>query len=108
MRLSIVNLFKKMPNGNIFIGKYKILPKFRYWMRRELLDDIKREEQNMLYLRHHYLSHEQIKGYRYDLKKGEAFFQKVITAKKSNFPKHIKLEQQLGVLRNMESWEDYK
>lgn len=62
----------------------------------------------MLWLRHHYLSKEQVKGYRYDLQKNEEFFKKVIDAKKSNFPKHVTVETHLGYLRHLDSWENFK
>lgn len=107
MRLTLALLFDKLPNGNIFRGKHKLEPKIRNWMKRELIDDIQREERNMLVLRNHYLTKEQVNGYRFELGKHEDFRMKVLSIKRRNFPDHVRLEDRYGVLRQMDSWEKF-
>lgn len=74
-------------------------------MQRLLVKDIKREEQNMLLLRHHYLSKEQVQGYRYDLGL-EAEWKKDLIRKlrERSWPKHVYIEEPYGNLRHKDAW----
>ncbi|XP_034248136.1 uncharacterized protein LOC117649441 [Thrips palmi] len=107
MRLTLALLFEKLPNGNIFRGKHKLNPKIRNWMKRETLADIQREEANMQILRHHYLTKQEVKGYRYDMGLEREFVRSKIELRRKNFPANIYLEDRMGRLRIKDSWEKY-
>lgn len=56
MRLAIALLRKKMPNGHIYRGKYRIVPPTTGKHIAQKRIDYEIEEKNMLYLRHPFLT----------------------------------------------------
>lgn len=56
MRISQMLLRFKLPNGHIFRGKYRLVKPVSNRSLETLRKDYEREEQNMFYLRHPYLT----------------------------------------------------
>ncbi|XP_049767605.1 ribosomal protein 63, mitochondrial [Schistocerca cancellata] len=105
MRLTLQLLRKKLPRGHIWRGKYRLV-----WIpddkaKKDLVGDYRREEQNMFYLRHPYLTLEQSSGHAKELKKHEQWLAEKIKEKPRRFPENVTLEKRLCHLRFQESWE---
>lgn len=56
MRLTLINLFKRTVPGHIFRGKDRLVKKVTKKVMNQLTLDYERTEENMLYLRHPYLT----------------------------------------------------
>ncbi|PNF40146.1 hypothetical protein B7P43_G09770 [Cryptotermes secundus] len=82
MRLTLC-LLKKRPLGYLFRGKYRLVKEVTAKDRNNLINDYAREEENMFYLRHPYLTYEQSQGHAQALKKKEKWldnFRKAIAS----------------------------
>lgn len=103
MRLTLC-LLKKRPLGYLFRGKYRLVKEVTPKDRNNLINDYAREEQNMFYLRHPYLTSEQSQGHAQALKKKEQWldnFRKVRTTYKD----HFTMEMQYSHLNVKDAWE---
>lgn len=68
--------------------------------------DFEREEQNMLILRHPYLTVEQSEGHMKALENTkEKFFKEILEARHQKFQKEITFADRLSHLRVTEAWE---
>lgn len=56
MRLTIINFFKKSPNGHIFRGKHRLVKPVSNRSVRTLHREYELQEQNMIYLLNPYLT----------------------------------------------------
>lgn len=56
MRLNLINLFRHTPNGHIFRGKDRLVKRVSKHSMDSLVRQFEMEEQNLLYLRHPYLT----------------------------------------------------
>lgn len=56
MRLTLTLLFKRSVNGHIFRGKDRLVKQVTKQSMTTLIRDYEQQEENMLYLRHPYLS----------------------------------------------------
>lgn len=95
----------KLPNGHIFRGKDRLVKRVTKKAIETLKKDYEREEANMLYLRHPYLTMEQSSGHAKALNKHEAWRNKFIVAANQQFSKHRTLEDELSHLKVSENWE---
>jgi len=68
--------------------------------------DFEREEQNMLILRHPYLTVEQSHGYMKDLEnRGDKFMKRMLEYKREKFQKEITIAERLCHMRVSEAWD---
>lgn len=67
--------------------------------------DFEREEQNMLILRHPYLTIEQSHGHMEHTGKTNKFFEKIYEMRKQKFEKGITIAERLAHLRVTEAWD---
>ncbi|VEN49553.1 unnamed protein product [Callosobruchus maculatus] len=104
MRLFPALFRKKMPNGNIFTGKHRLVRKVTIEDVQKLKNQLQIEEQNMFLLRHPYLSPEQSFGHARALGKNEANTIKTLT-KVRPYKEHVTIESRLAHLRVKEAWE---
>jgi hypothetical protein len=56
MRLTMIQLFKKTVSGHIFKGKYRLVKPVSANAKSILITQYELQEENMLYLRHPYLT----------------------------------------------------
>lgn len=56
MRLTLINLFRHTPNGHLFRGKERLVKKVTRRGMDNLIREFEQQEENMLYLRHPYLT----------------------------------------------------
>lgn len=95
---------KRRPLGYLFRGKHRLLKEVTPKDRNNLINDYAREEQNMFYLRHPYLTFDQSKGHAQDLKKKEQWidnFRKTHT----KYRDHFTMEMQYSHLNVKDAWE---
>lgn len=72
----------------------------------QMRKDFEREEQNMLILRHPYLTVEQSTGYMKDLENREKkFFEKLNEYRRADFQKNITIADRLSHMRVTEAWD---
>ncbi|XP_044738699.1 ribosomal protein 63, mitochondrial [Chrysoperla carnea] len=107
MRLTLALLRKKMPNGHIYRGKYRIVPPTTGKHIAQKRIDYEIEEKNMLYLRHPFLTPEQSFGHAKALGKSEQRMERLKAARLEDYFKkpHVRLEDRLAHLRVTDSWE---
>uniref|UniRef100_A0A6B2EFF0 Putative ribosomal protein 63 mitochondrial n=1 Tax=Phlebotomus kandelakii TaxID=1109342 RepID=A0A6B2EFF0_9DIPT len=106
MRLSLACLFKKTVNGHIFRGKNRLVKPVSKRAMERLRTEYDLMEQNMLYLRHPYLSIEESSGHTKELGKTEAKMAKwrdynLELKRKPN----ITIEERLACLKIKEAWD---
>ncbi|KDR21036.1 ribosomal protein 63, mitochondrial [Zootermopsis nevadensis] len=104
MRLALYLCSKKGPHGHLWRGKHKLLKEVTPKDRSNLLLDYAREEQNMFYLRHPYLTSEQSHGHALALNKKVQWienFRKIRTTYKD----HFTMEMQYSHLKVKDAWE---
>nr|CAI5868565.1 unnamed protein product [Callosobruchus analis] len=104
MRLLPALFRKKMPNGNIYTGKHRIVKQPTIKDLQNLRNQFEIEEQNMFLLRHPYLSPEQSYGHARALGKNEANLIKTLTKPKP-YKEHVTVESRLAHLRVKEAWD---
>lgn len=72
----------------------------------KMKQDFEREEQNMLILRHPYLTVEQSHGHMKELEnRTEKFFKIIMEEKRNKFQKEITIAERLSHLRVTEAWD---
>ncbi|XP_053632874.1 large ribosomal subunit protein mL63 [Cherax quadricarinatus] len=104
MRLSVLLFRKKMPNGNIWIGKHRMIPKVTELETGNASKRLQLEEQNMFYLRHPYLTLDQSWGHATALGKHKAFIRRMYL-KQQKFQPNVTLEERYNILRNTDHWD---
>ncbi|XP_045584376.1 large ribosomal subunit protein mL63 [Procambarus clarkii] len=104
MRLSLLLLRRKMPNGYIYGGKHRKYPKVTELEVGNAVKGLKVEEENMFYLRHPYLTLDQSWGHAQALGKGKAFIRKMYAAQQKVKPT-VTLEERYTTLRNTDVWD---
>ncbi|XP_018334369.1 ribosomal protein 63, mitochondrial-like [Agrilus planipennis] len=104
MRLFHALLRKKMPNGNIFTGKHRLVKQVTKDDLRKLREQFEIEEKNMFYLRNSYLTPEQSAGHTKALGRREEFLAKMRNRKR-DFYDNVTIESRLGHLRHSEAWD---
>ncbi|KAM0725325.1 hypothetical protein ACS0PU_008811 [Formica fusca] len=106
MRLGLI-LFHiakpKMPYR--FRGKYRIVKKPSLHDLYKMKIDFEREEQNMLILRHPYLTIEQSHGHAGTKEKSTKFFQQIFERRRQEYQKDITTAERLCHLRVTEAWD---
>ena len=68
-------------------------------------ENFERTEQNMLYLRHPYLTVEQSHGHMSHIDKTPAFWEKIFKPRVERFSKHVTLAERLSHLKVQEQWD---
>lgn len=106
MHLTLINFFKKTVPGHIFRGKRRLIKPVSKRAIETLRRDYERQEQNMLLLRHAYLTVEESSGHAKELGKTEAKIamwndQRTLRKMKP----HITIEERLAHLKVKEAWE---
>ncbi|KAJ8713045.1 hypothetical protein PYW08_008349 [Mythimna loreyi] len=106
MKLSIV-LFRRnrLPNGHLFRGKDRLVQKVEPKHLRQMREDFAVEEQNMLYLRHPYLTQAESFGHAKALGKQELKLEKMVNRQRRIFKQDVTLYERLQHLRVKESWD---
>ncbi|XP_050715299.1 ribosomal protein 63, mitochondrial-like [Eriocheir sinensis] len=104
MRLALTLLRKKMPNGHIYIGKHRMIPKPTPEAMEGMTKRLQVEERNMFILRHPYLTIEQSFGHAGALGKSQAFFQRRRNEEEKWMP-NVTLEERFETLRNDDKWD---
>jgi len=106
MHLTLVNFFKRTVPGHIFRGKKRLVREVTRSAMNKLINDYERTENNMLLLRHPFITLEQSQGHAKDLmkreKKIEFFLNNPI---KPPFKPHVRIEDRLIHLRVKEVWD---
>ncbi|XP_055678257.1 uncharacterized protein LOC129787004 [Lutzomyia longipalpis] len=106
MRLSLVCLFKRTVNGHIFRGKDRLVKRVSKRAMERLRVEYDLMEQNMLYLRHPYLTIEESAGHTKELGKNEAKMSKwqdyALELKRKP---HITIEERLKCLKIKDAWD---
>uniref|UniRef100_A0A6M2DJU1 Putative mitochondrial ribosome protein 63 n=1 Tax=Xenopsylla cheopis TaxID=163159 RepID=A0A6M2DJU1_XENCH len=105
MRISQILFKTKLPNGNIFRGKYRLVKQVTQRGLEKLRKDYELEEKNMLYLRHPYLTLEQSTGHAKALRKTAAKVQLWNNTKYLKFKDHVRIEDRLNHLKVSEAWD---
>ncbi|KAL6426422.1 hypothetical protein ACFW04_009122 [Cataglyphis niger] len=106
MRLGLILLHiakPKMPYR--FRGKYRIVKKPSLHDLHKMKNNFEREEENMLILRHPYLTIEQSHGHARTSEKIEKFFQQIFEKRKQEYQKEITIAERLHHLRVTEGWD---
>jgi len=89
-----------------FRGKYRKVKKPTFYDLLKMNHDLEREEQNMLILRHPYLTPEQSCGHMKELEnRTEKFFNMIKEEKRRKFQKEITIADRLSHLRVTEAWD---
>ncbi|KYN00437.1 PREDICTED: uncharacterized protein LOC108775887 [Cyphomyrmex costatus] len=91
-----------------FRGKYRKVKKPSMHDLLKMKKDFEREEQNMLILRHPYLTREQSHGYMKDMYAGSKtyeFFQTKMAENRQKFQKEITIAERLCHMRVTEAWD---
>ncbi|XP_057367104.1 uncharacterized protein LOC130697463 [Daphnia carinata] len=99
MRLSSIlcGFRKKLPPGNIWTGKHRMVYKHNEENAERLRKRFAIEEQNMFYLRHSFLTHEEEKGFSRELGKHEKWLTEKVKEKQARpYRPHVTLEEHLG------------
>ncbi|XP_029160907.1 ribosomal protein 63, mitochondrial [Nylanderia fulva] len=106
MRLGLVLLHLAKPKLQYkFRGKYRKVKKPSIHDLMDMKKDFEREEQNMLILRHPYLTIEQSHGHMKHIEKDKMFFDKFQESRKQEFEKTITIAERLAHLRVTEQWD---
>lgn len=106
MRLTALLFFrKKLPRGHIFQGKHRIVKEVDKVSLRRLRHDYEREENNMLLLRHPYLTLEQSFCHMKALRKIEGRKVDWQEEKIKKFTKVTTLEDRLMHLNTKDAWD---
>ncbi|KAL1138770.1 hypothetical protein AAG570_008832 [Ranatra chinensis] len=106
MRLTLPFFFgMKLPNGHLFRGKRRLVKRVSHRAIETLKKDMQREEQNLFYLRHPYLTREQSAGHSKALNKHQKWVNQFITAANDKFSKHKTLRDELEHLKIGEDWD---
>lgn len=108
MRLGVVQLAKyinKIPFR--FRGKYRKVNKPSMYDLLKMKQDFEREEQNMLILRHPYLTVEQSHGHMKDIvgDRKDAFLKRMLEYRHQKFQKEITIADRLCHMRVTEAWD---
>ncbi|XP_046385694.1 ribosomal protein 63, mitochondrial [Ischnura elegans] len=104
MRLSLILLRKKMPPGNIFTGKHRLVKIVTKEDMAKARNDYAIEERNMLYLRNPYLSEEQSFGHAKALGKHEQWIRDW-RVKRQKRKENVSICDHLSHLSVKEAWE---
>ncbi|KYQ48862.1 Ribosomal protein 63, mitochondrial [Trachymyrmex zeteki] len=91
-----------------FRGKYRRVKKPSLHDLLKMKQDFEREEQNMLILRHPYLTLEQSHGHMKDMyvnSRKQKFFEKVLAENRQKFQKEITIAERLCHMRVTEAWD---
>ncbi|XP_055697330.1 uncharacterized protein LOC129798291 [Phlebotomus papatasi] len=106
MRLSFACFFKKTVNGHIFRGKNRLVKPVSKQAMIRLRAEYDLQEQNMLYLRHPYLTIEESFGHTKELGKPEAKMArwKDYDLEQRRKP-HITIEERLSCLKIKDAWD---
>uniref|UniRef100_A0A0P4WT07 Ribosomal protein 63, mitochondrial n=2 Tax=Scylla TaxID=6760 RepID=A0A0P4WT07_SCYOL len=104
MRLALVLLRKRMPNGHIHTGKHRLYPKVTKMDTADMKRRLEIEEQNMLILRYPYLTLDQSWGHAQALGKGKAFCDKMKNFSEKWLP-NVTIEERFETLRNKDIWD---
>ncbi|XP_045503118.1 uncharacterized protein LOC123700052 [Colias croceus] len=106
MKLTAILLRRNLlPNGHIFRGKDRLVKRVEPKHLRQLQREFEIEEQNMLCLRHPYLSEAECSGHAKALGKPEARRDRLVNLTRSIFKNDVTLYERLGHLRTKESWD---
>ncbi|MPC10904.1 ribosomal protein 63, mitochondrial-like isoform X2 [Portunus trituberculatus] len=104
MRLALVLLRKRMPNGHIYSGKNRLYPKVTGLDKADMRRRLEIEEQNMLILRHPYLTLDQSWGHAKALGKGKIFCDKMKNSSEKWLP-NVTIEERFETLKNNDIWD---
>ncbi|XP_069679446.1 large ribosomal subunit protein mL63 [Periplaneta americana] len=104
MRLALLLFSRKGPPGHIWRGKRKLLKEVTPLARNNLRNDYVREEENMFYLRHPYLTIEQSCGHAAALNKKEEWLDNFRRIRLKQKP-HFTMEEQYSHLKVKDAWE---
>ncbi|KAG5318478.1 RT63 protein, partial [Pseudoatta argentina] len=91
-----------------FRGKYRKVKKPSMHDLLKMKKDFEREEQNMLILRHPYLTVEQSQGHMKDMypkSRKQNFLEKVLAENRQKFQKEITIAERLCHMRVTEAWD---
>merc|ERR1712183_28650 len=100
LSVALLASFRKTAPGNIYIGKHRKWPKVTELALNNKIKWLKLEEQNMLYLRHPYLTLDQSWGHANELGKAEAFHREQYLLRMSEKTKpDVTLEERYDTLR---------
>ncbi|XP_012253891.2 uncharacterized protein LOC105684821 [Athalia rosae] len=105
MRLTAILLRKKLPNGHIFRGKNRLVKQVDEKSLKQLRWDYELEEQNMLFLRHPYLTVEQSYGHATAYGKPEKRMEGLKQLKIDKFSRTTTLKDRLMHLQTSETWD---
>ncbi|XP_001606403.1 ribosomal protein 63, mitochondrial [Nasonia vitripennis] len=107
MRLSAILFFGKKPHGFKYRGKNRVVKEIKPKELNQLKIDYERTDQNMLYLRHPYLTVEQSHGHMKDFKMAEmqTFWDNINKPKNERFSQHVTLPERLIHLKVTNAWE---
>ncbi|OXA41661.1 ribosomal protein 63, mitochondrial [Folsomia candida] len=106
MRLTLTLLGRKMPPGNIWLGKHRLGHHVYAQNIDRFVKSLKVEEQNLFLLRHPYLTLEQEKGHAQALQKHKTWMtNKRLEAASTKLVKSIRFEDKLKHLCVSDSWE---
>ncbi|KAJ8711382.1 hypothetical protein PYW07_008624 [Mythimna separata] len=106
MKLTLV-LFRRnrLPNGHLFRGKDRLVKRVEPKHLRQVQEDFAIEEQNMLYLRHPYLTQAESFGHTKALGKQEIRLSKLVDKDRRIFKQDVTLYERLQHLRVKETWD---
>ncbi|XP_015126207.1 ribosomal protein 63, mitochondrial [Diachasma alloeum] len=107
MRLTAILMhWKKKPSpGHVWRGKHRKVKDPSFFDLLTLRHDFQREERNMLFLRHPYLTNEQSHGHMKELKVPPNFRAMNQADRNKRFDKHFTWQDQLVHLRTTDRWE---
>ncbi|KAK7869126.1 hypothetical protein R5R35_006592 [Gryllus longicercus] len=95
----------KLPRGHLYRGKYRLVKEVTPLAAANLRHDYAREEKNMLYLRHPYLTLEQSCGHTKHLCKPSERFGEILRKQLEWKRKHVTIEERLRHLRVRDCWD---
>ncbi|XP_042876155.1 ribosomal protein 63, mitochondrial-like [Penaeus japonicus] len=104
MRLALTLLRRKMPHGNIFIGKDRIMPKIKEGHMKNVKNRLQQEEENMFYLRNPYLTLDQSWGHAKELGKHEKWLRNKYLEGQKCKP-NVTIEERYKTLRTTDVWD---
>ncbi|XP_051162932.1 uncharacterized protein LOC127282614 [Leptopilina boulardi] len=107
MHLTLINFLNKVrPHGKLFRGKNRKVRKITFKELNDLKNDYEREEKNMLFLRHPYLTQEQSHGYMKELRAMQPYITPLVGKLKDiKFSRRYSFEDALCHLRVKETWD---
>ncbi|XP_050520143.1 ribosomal protein 63, mitochondrial [Daktulosphaira vitifoliae] len=100
-------LWKKLPKGHIFKGKHRLVKPVTGLDIAAKLRDFEREEQNMFYLRHPYLTKEESYCHSKEQGRFEKWIRKWKLIQADKFSQHKPMSDHLMHLRSSDGWESY-